>query len=76
MSKLTRVITSTLFFAIGAGVIFFSVSALLKASDWITTTIYVSVVIVGLALVAIGWATARGENIKEMLRDLFSGISF
>jgi hypothetical protein len=76
MSKLTRIITSTLFFAIGAGVIFFSASALLKASDWVMITIYVSVVIVGLAFLAIGWAAARGENIKEMLRDLFSGISF
>jgi hypothetical protein len=76
MSKLTRVITSTLFFAIGTGVIFFGGSALLKAPDWITITIYISVVIVGLAFLAIGWAAARGEDIKEMLRDLFSGISF
>jgi hypothetical protein len=76
MSKLTRVITSILFFAIGAGAIFFSVSALLKASDWVTITIYVTVAIVGLAFVAIGWVVARGEDIKEILRDLFSGISF
>lgn len=76
MSKITKIITSTLFFAIGAGVTFFSVSALLKASDWITIIIYGSAVIVGLALVAIGWAAAKGEDIKDMLRDIFSGISF
>lgn len=76
MKILPRIITSALFFAIGAGAIFFSISALLKVSDWVMITIYASVVIVGLAFVAIGWAAARGEDIKEMLRDLFSGISF
>lgn len=76
MSKVTRVITSTLFIAIGAGVTFFGGNALLKVSDWVTITIYISVVIIGLAFVAIGWAAAKGENIKDMLRDLFSGISF
>jgi hypothetical protein len=76
MNKLTRVIASILFFAIGAGAVFFSVSSLLKAPDWLTIIIHASVIIIGLAFVAIGWAVAKGENIKEMLRDLFSGISF
>lgn len=76
MKKLLRITTSTLFFAIGAGITFLSVSALLKASDWITIIIYGSAVIVGLAFIAIGWAAAKSEDIKGMLRDIFSGISF
>ena len=76
MSKLTRTIVSTPFFVIGATIIFFTSSALLKASDWITIAIYSSVAIVGLAFMAIGWAVIRGKDVKEMFRDLFSGISF
>ena len=76
MRMIPRVITSTLFFAIGTGIIFFSISALLKTSDWVMITIHTPVVIVGLAFGAIGWTAARSEDIKEMLQDLFSSISF
>ena len=76
MNKLSRIITSTLFFAIGAGIVFVGVSSLFHASDWIMFASSAVLVVIGLVFVAMGWLAVSGRKIRDVLDGLISGTLF
>lgn len=76
MKKLSRTIVCIVLAILGTDIVLFSSSALLQGVDFVMAIVYLSLLVIGMGFVAVGWAVMSGESIKDMVRYLFSDISF
>lgn len=72
MKKAIRITTSILLIVIGVGTVGLSTYALLHVRDLTMAAPLLSVLLLGIAMVFAGLAIARGESVRDLLRDLLS----
>ena len=74
MKKVIRIITGILLIVIGVGTAGLSAYALFYVRDLTLAAPLLSVLLLGIAMVFAGLAMARGESVRDLIRDLLSAM--